>query len=119
VFIRRVTVHFYWVLPMVALAYNRVLGRLPQEQIRDERMERLRNRKAAVSSQIDERRAAARFEPVADDAASQRDYDDCWPKPPPAARGRVVATGAPIADAADRTRDLHRAAAGGERSKKP
>lgn len=76
VFIRRVTVHFYWVLPLLAAAYNRVLGRLPQEQVRDERLERLRNRKAAVSSQIDERRAAARFEPVADDAAAQRDYDE-------------------------------------------
>ena len=72
VFIRRVTVHFYWIRPALALAYNRVLGR-PQEAPRDERLERLRNRKAAVSTQLDERRAAARFEPVADEAP--RDYD--------------------------------------------
>ena len=75
VFIRRVTVHFYWVLPTLALAYNRVLGRQP-EAPPDERLARLRNRKAAISSQIDERRAAARFEPVADDNVGQpRDYE--------------------------------------------
>src|SRR6185436_11835335 len=75
VFIRRVTVHFYWVLPALAYAYNRVRGR-QQVEVRDERLERLRNRKAAVASQIDERRAAARFEPVADDAAARsRDYE--------------------------------------------
>jgi hypothetical protein len=76
VFIRRVTVHFYWVLPMLTLAYNRVLGRQSGEEVRDERLERLRNRKAAVSNQIDERRAAARFEPVAEYVASNRDYDE-------------------------------------------
>ncbi len=75
VFIRRVTVHFYWVMPAMAYAYNRVLGR-PQEEVRDERLERLRNRKAAVSTQLDERRAAARFEPVVDElSAAPRDYE--------------------------------------------
>lgn len=73
VFIRRVTVHFYWIMPAMAYAYARVRGQ-PQEEVRDERLERLRNRKAAISSQIDERRAAARFEPVADDDAP-RDYE--------------------------------------------
>src|SRR5262249_33701543 len=52
VFIRRVTVHFYWVLPALAYAYNRVLGR-PAEAAPDERLARLRNRKAAIASQID------------------------------------------------------------------
>ena len=74
VFIRRVTVHFYWLLPMLAFAYNRVLGR-QLEPARDERLERLRNRKAAVNTQLDERRAAARFEPVVDEAAGPRDYN--------------------------------------------
>jgi uncharacterized membrane protein/Mg-chelatase subunit ChlD len=75
VFIRRVTVHFYWVTPALAYAYNRVLGR-QQEPARDERLERLRSRKAAISSQIDERRASARFEPVADELSAQpRDYE--------------------------------------------
>ena len=76
VFIRRVTVHFYWVGPVMARAYNRLRGH-QQEEVRDERMERLRNRKAAVASQIDERRAAARFEPQADDGFTQpRDIDE-------------------------------------------
>ncbi|HUE69296.1 MAG TPA: VWA domain-containing protein, partial [Pirellulaceae bacterium] len=68
VFIRRVTVHFYWVAPALAWAYNRLLQR-PQEQARDEVLERLRSRKAVVTSQIDERRAATRFEPVAEEQA--------------------------------------------------
>lgn len=76
VFIRRVTVHFYWVLPAMAYAYNRVLGRR-QEEVRDERLERLRNRKAAIASQIDERRAAARFEPVVEEGFSHpREYEE-------------------------------------------
>ncbi len=73
VFIRRVTVHFYWLMPALAYAYNRVRGRQP-EAPPDERLARLRNRKAAIASQIDERRAATRFEPVVDEAAAPRDY---------------------------------------------
>ena len=76
VFIRRVTVHFYWVAPALAWAYSHVLRR-PQEAPRDEVLERLRSRKAAVTSQIDERRAATRFEPVADQQAPpQRDLGE-------------------------------------------
>ena len=40
----------------------------------DERMERLRSRKASVAHERDERRAATRFEPVADAIAD--DLDD-------------------------------------------
>jgi uncharacterized membrane protein len=76
VFIRRVTVNFYWVGPALAYAYNRALGR-QIEEVRDERLERLRSRKAAIASQIDERRAATRFEPVAEEGWSQpRDYEE-------------------------------------------
>src|SRR5262249_29596486 len=39
VFIRRVTVHFYWMLPALAYAYNRVRGR-EQEAAPDERLAR-------------------------------------------------------------------------------
>ncbi len=77
VFIRRVQVHFYWVAPALAGAFNRFLGR-PQEEVRDERLERLRNRKASVANQLDERRAAARFDPTPDPAAGfsqPRDMD--------------------------------------------
>jgi uncharacterized membrane protein len=76
IFIRRVTVHFYWVVPAVVWAYNRLLRR-PQEEARDEVMERLRSRKAAVASQLDERRAAARFEPQPEqEAAPQRELSE-------------------------------------------
>ena len=76
IFVRRVTVHFYWVVPAIAWAYNRLLRR-PQEEVRDEVLERLRSRKAAVASQIDERRAATRFEPVADEQPGpQRDLSE-------------------------------------------
>jgi hypothetical protein len=74
VFIRRVTVHFYWITPALAYAYNRVRGR-QQDAAPDERLARLRNRKAAISSQIDERRAAARFEPQPDGFSEPRDYE--------------------------------------------
>jgi hypothetical protein len=75
IFIRRVTVHFYWVMPAVAYAVNRVRG-IQQTEVVDERLARLRNRKAAVANQIDERRAATRFEPVVDEAAGpSRDVD--------------------------------------------
>ena len=74
VFIRRVTVHFYWMAPALAYAYNRVRGR-QQDAAPDERLARLRNRKAAISSQIDERRAAARFEPQPDGFSEPRDYE--------------------------------------------
>lgn len=75
VFIRRVTVHFYWIKPAVVHAYRRVIGR-PAEDVPDERMARLRNRKAAVSNQLDERRAAARFEPETPDGFTPpRDID--------------------------------------------
>jgi hypothetical protein len=74
IFIRRVTVHFYWVAPALAHAYARMRG--TQEEVRDERLERLRNRKAAISSQLDERRAAARFEPTPDGFSEPRDIND-------------------------------------------
>jgi uncharacterized membrane protein len=77
VFIRRVTVHFYWVAPALVGAYHRLRGH-QQEEVRDERLERLRNRKAAVSTQLDERRAAARFEPQPDAPgfSEPRDIDE-------------------------------------------
>lgn len=62
VLVRRVTVHFYWIGPALAFLWAEVLRR-PSEEKPDERIERLRSRKAEVSERLDERRAAARFEP--------------------------------------------------------
>jgi len=70
IFIRRVTVHFYWVLPALTQAFHRLRG-IQQAEVADERLARLRNRKAAVSNQLDERRAAARFEPVMDESGGE------------------------------------------------
>lgn len=69
VFVRRVAVHFYWLQPALLQLYRQLRGQ-PQEAAVDDRLARLRNRKAAISNQIDERRAATRFEPVADDPTS-------------------------------------------------
>src|SRR5262249_30520362 len=75
IFIRRVTVHFYWVMPALAYAFNRIRG-IQQAEVVDERLARLRNRQAAVASQLDQRRAADRFDTVVDEAADPpRDAD--------------------------------------------
>lgn len=61
VFIRRVHVSFAWVAPLVL----RVLGREPEEAV-PTTLERLRTRKREVSEEIEQRKAAARFEPSPD-----------------------------------------------------
>ena len=71
VFIRRVTVHFYWVAPLLRRGWDRILGR-QGEAVPDERLARLRNRKEALSSHLEQRRATTRFEPQVDaDPSSQ------------------------------------------------
>jgi uncharacterized membrane protein/Mg-chelatase subunit ChlD len=88
VLIRRVTVHFYWVVPAVAWAWDR-LWRREVVVVADARLERLRSRKAAVVEQLDERRAAVRFEPPPEASAEQtgRSLEDVLKDaagPPPA-----------------------------------
>ncbi len=75
--IRRITIHFYWVAPALAYGWGRLMQR-PLEPVRTEAMERLRSKKAAVTSQLDERRASARFEPQvdADAGGPQRELGD-------------------------------------------
>jgi uncharacterized membrane protein len=65
VFVRRVTIGFEWLGPLVARARDTLLRR-EREPAVDERLERLRNQKAAIGQGIDDRRAAARFEPQPD-----------------------------------------------------
>lgn len=62
VFIRRVTVDFTWV-PVTWRALTKRLGWDEDEVPAEEHLERLRDRKAAVAGQIDERRSAVQFEP--------------------------------------------------------
>src|SRR5690606_25609981 len=68
VFVRRVAVGWEWLAP----AYQRVrriLGRDVEQPDYEERLERLRGRKAAIDEALDRQRAAARFEPVGDEPA--------------------------------------------------
>ncbi len=62
VFYRRVHVRFDWVPPLVAKARDKVLRREPAPQ-ESETMARLRSRKAEVTDDIEQRKAATRFEP--------------------------------------------------------
>jgi hypothetical protein len=71
---RRVMIGFEWLRPLLAAVHNRVLGRAGDE-VKDERLERLRSRKAEVGTQIDERRAAARFGPQPDAAPADEPLD--------------------------------------------
>ncbi|WP_425614753.1 glutamine amidotransferase [Anatilimnocola sp. NA78] len=92
VFVRRVQVNFEWVIPGALWTWNAILRR-DQAAVADERMDRLRNLKATVSNQLDERRAAARFEPQVDADTPDRDPNevlrdaaaggDAPPPPPP------------------------------------
>ncbi|MBC8873808.1 MAG: VWA domain-containing protein [Planctomycetes bacterium] len=75
VFVRRVTVHFYWIGPAIGWVVDRVLRR-EREEVEDERLERLRSRKAAIADEIDVRRAGARFEPEVDTEAPSKELDE-------------------------------------------
>ena len=63
VFVRRVTVSLEWVGPALTWLRVKVFGQAPVVQ-HEERLDRLRTRKAAIPGEIDERRAATRFEPT-------------------------------------------------------
>ena len=63
VFVRRVTISWEWVVPAVAWTRVKIFGQEVKIE-HEERLDRLRSRKAAVAGQIDERRAATRFEPA-------------------------------------------------------
>lgn len=65
VFIRRVSIGYEWIAPVVAFVREKILRQTRNEAV-DQTIERLRSRKAVVQSQIDERRAATRFEPAAE-----------------------------------------------------
>jgi uncharacterized membrane protein len=66
VFVRRVHVHFEWLRPIWNRAVSFVTRQEPAPVV-DERMERLRRRKQQIEGSLDERRAAARFEPSAEE----------------------------------------------------
>jgi uncharacterized membrane protein len=78
VFVRRVTVSFDWVGPLAAGVRSRILGRQSRPDVAAT-MERLRSRKAEVVDQLEQKRAALRFEPTAEspgDADSMQEAID-------------------------------------------
>jgi uncharacterized membrane protein len=74
VFVRRVTVGFEWLGPAVGRVRARLFRQATPMEVED-RLERLRSRKAAIAEQIDERRAATRFEPAASAGDDDREAD--------------------------------------------
>jgi uncharacterized membrane protein/Mg-chelatase subunit ChlD len=68
VFFRRVQVSLAWVPPLAGRLRDRLLGREPQAAP-TETMSRVRSRKAEVGEQLEQRRAATRFEPASDQPA--------------------------------------------------
>jgi len=65
VFVRRVLVNFAWVPAVAGRVRDKMLRRQPKPAP-EQTIERLRSRKAAIAQEIDQRRAAARFEPTPD-----------------------------------------------------
>lgn len=65
VLLRRVHVGLEWLPPLWAKTRNRLLRR-PETPEPEQRLQRLRHRKREVGSEIEQRRAAARFEPQTD-----------------------------------------------------
>jgi hypothetical protein len=86
VLVRRVAINLDVARPLWVRVRNFVLRR-QVEPVADERMQRLRSGKAQVGQQIDQRRAAARFEPAADRPAPEELWGAERPAAPPAGTG--------------------------------
>jgi hypothetical protein len=65
VFVRRVQVNFAWLPAAAWRVRDKILRRQPRPAP-EQTIDRLRSRKAAIAQQIDQHRAAARFEPSPD-----------------------------------------------------
>jgi hypothetical protein len=65
VFVRRVTINLDWAKPYAARVRDKLLGREPKPA-QPEYLARLRSRKAEVTEQIEQQKAATRFEPQRD-----------------------------------------------------
>lgn len=72
VFTRRVSISFAW-LASLAIVLRNKLGKSEDTSDQDERIDRLRSRKAEVVRTIDDRRASTKFEPEADQSLRQED----------------------------------------------
>ncbi len=92
VFVRRVAVNFAFVAVAAGKLRNKLLNR--QQEVKTEYLERLRSRKREVGQQVDQMRAATRFEPTPDAPPPLPDALDrelqsssAPPKKPPARPG--------------------------------
>lgn len=74
VFVRRVALTTDWILPAVQWAVTRLRSGEQGEAV-EERLERLRHKKAELAQSIDQRRAAARFEP---EMGQSQDLDEVF-----------------------------------------
>jgi Mg-chelatase subunit ChlD/uncharacterized membrane protein len=81
VFIRRVQVNLAWVPPLAGRTRDFILRRRPPPPA-PQTMDRLRSRKAEVSGQFDQLRAAARFEAPAEKAVSLDVLEPSVGRPP-------------------------------------
>ncbi|MBW3599801.1 MAG: glutamine amidotransferase, partial [Planctomycetes bacterium] len=70
--VRRVQIGLEWAMPAINWIREKVFRTEKVEPV-DERLERLRRRKADIAANLEERRAAARFEPQPDEAAPDLD----------------------------------------------
>jgi hypothetical protein len=93
VLVRRVTIGTEWMTPIFTWVSAHVLRRAQPEQP-DARLARLRSRKAALSSEIDARRAATRFEPQPE-TAGERELRDVIEE---AGAGRPIEPPRPLRD---------------------
>jgi hypothetical protein len=94
VFVRRVTVSFTWVGPLAVRMRDAVLRR-EAAPVATPTMDRLRSRKAEVGDQLEQKRAATRFEPIPDAPvnpnAMKEDAASAPPRETPAAASGSLA----------------------------
>ena len=82
VLVRRVAINFDWLWPILYRVQDRLLRREPLVAP-DLVMDRLRSRKAEVGDQLEQRRAATRFEPTPDAPAAAPSIEEQLQTPPP------------------------------------
>ncbi len=82
VLVRRVAINFDWLWPILYAARDRLLRR-QAVAVPDVVMDRLRTRKAEVGDQLEQRRAATRFEPTPDAPAAAPSIEEQLQTPKP------------------------------------
>ena len=82
VLVRRVAINFDWLGPILYKVRDRLLRR-QAVAVPDVVMDRLRTRKAEVGDQLEQRRAATRFEPTPDAPAAAPSIEEQLPAPKP------------------------------------